>query len=48
VAVKEGDRVIYYQAYDKDKHMVGVAFMASAKGYSSIIETMVGMLNDGR
>jgi Na+-translocating ferredoxin:NAD+ oxidoreductase subunit G len=46
-AVKEGDATLYYKAYDKDKNLIGVAFMASAKGYSSTIETMVGMLKDG-
>lgn len=46
-AVKEGDNILYYRAFDKDKNVIGVAFVASAKGYSSDIETMVGMLNDG-
>jgi electron transport complex protein RnfG len=46
-AVKDGDNVLYYRAYDKDKNVIGVAFVASAKGYSSVIETMVGMTQDG-
>jgi len=46
-AVKEGDNTLCYRAYDRNKNIIGVAFIASAKGYSSTIETMVGMLNDG-
>jgi electron transport complex protein RnfG len=46
-AVKSGDNIIYYNAYDKSGKLVGVAFKASGKGYSSTIETMVGMLKDG-
>jgi len=45
--VKSGDEVIYYKAYDKQGKLVAVAFKASGKGYSSPIETMVGMLKDG-
>ena len=46
--VKSGDEVLYYKGYDKDKQLVGVVFKASTKGYSSIIETMVGLTRDGR
>jgi len=46
VKSKEGD-VIYYKAYDKNGKFAGAAFKAQAKGYSSIIETMVGMTKDG-
>jgi len=45
--VKADDKILYYRAYDKNKNSVGTAFIASAKGYSSTIDTMVGMLNDG-
>ncbi|HPB69084.1 MAG TPA: RnfABCDGE type electron transport complex subunit G [Candidatus Omnitrophota bacterium] len=45
--VQDGDTFLYYRAYDKDKKSIGVAFIASAKGYSSVIETMVGMAQDG-
>lgn len=45
--VKSDSDIIYYKAYDKGKKIVGVAFKASGKGYSSTIETMVGMKNDG-
>ena len=46
-AVKEKEEVIYYKAHDKEGKFIGVAFKASSKGYSSIIETLVGMLKDG-
>lgn len=46
--VKTGSQTLYYKAYGKDGGFIGVAFKASAKGYSSHIETMIGMLSDGR
>jgi electron transport complex protein RnfG len=46
--VKTGEEVVYYKAHDKGGKLVGVAFKVSAKGYSSAIETMVGMFGDGR
>lgn len=46
-AVKSGDDIVYYKARDKNGKLVGVAFKTAAKGYSSTIETMVGMLKDG-
>lgn len=39
--------LIYYKVYDKDAKFLGAAFKATAKGYSSTIGTMVGMLKDG-
>jgi len=45
--VKSGDAVLYYKALDAEGKLMGAAFKASGKGYSSIIETMVGMLKDG-
>lgn len=45
--VKSGDDILYYKAYNKDGKLIGVAFKATGKGYSSTIETMVGMLKDG-
>jgi len=42
-AVKKGDEIIYYKAHDKNGNLIGVAFKASGKGYSSTLETMVGM-----
>ena len=46
-AVKSGTEILYYKAHDKDGKLVGAAFKAAGKGYSSTIETMVGMLADG-
>lgn len=46
--VKSGNEVVYYKAYDKDGKFLGAAFKALGKGYSSTIETMVGMLKDGK
>ena len=40
--------IIYYRAYSKDNQLVGAAFKASGKGYSSTIETMAGMTMDGK
>lgn len=45
--VKSGSDIIYYKAYNEDKEFIGVAFKASGKGYSSTVETMVGMTQDG-
>jgi electron transport complex protein RnfG len=46
-AVRSGNDIIYYRAHDKNAKLVGFAFKASGKGYSSEIETMVGMAADG-
>lgn len=45
--VKSDDNIIYYKGEDKENKFIGVAFKASGKGYSSTIETMVGMEKDG-
>ncbi len=45
--VKSGNEIIYYKAHDKNGKLIGVAFKTQGKGYSSSIETMVGMLKDG-
>ncbi len=47
-AVKSDSEIIYYKAYDKEKKLIGVAFKAAGKGYSSTIETMAGMTRDGK
>jgi electron transport complex protein RnfG len=39
---QEGE-VGYYRAYNKDKSLVGFALKAEAKGYSSLIEALVGL-----
>ena len=48
-AVKAADKeeAIYYKAYDKDNKLIGLAFKAEGKGYSSTVETMAGMNLDG-
>jgi len=46
-AVKSGSDIIYYKVHDKEGKLIAVAFKASGKGYSSQIETMVGMTTDG-
>jgi electron transport complex protein RnfG len=48
LAVKSGEKILYYQALDKDKKVVGIVFKATGKGYSSAIETMVGMMLGGK
>jgi len=46
-AVKKQNEIIYYKVFDKEAKFLGAAFKVSAKGYSSTIETMVGMTKDG-
>ena len=46
-AVKSAKEIIYYKAYDKAGRFVGAAFKASGQGYSSTVETMVGMTKQG-
>ncbi|HTY44595.1 MAG TPA: RnfABCDGE type electron transport complex subunit G [Patescibacteria group bacterium] len=46
-AVNSADQLLYYKGYDKQGRLVGVAFKASGKGYSSQIETMAGMSLNG-
>ena len=38
----------YYKGYDKDNKFAGIVFKASGKGYSSDIESLVGMAKGGR
>ena len=45
--VKHGEEIIYYQAVDKKGRPTAVVFKATNKGYSSAIETMVGMEKNG-
>jgi electron transport complex protein RnfG len=45
--VKSESEIIYYKAQDMNGNFMGVAFKASGKGYSSAIDTMVGMKKDG-
>ena len=46
-AVKDGDKIAYYKALDTDNRSAGIAFVASSKGYSSVIETLAGLKPDG-
>jgi electron transport complex protein RnfG len=45
--VKSQDEIIYYKALDRSGNFVGAAFKVSGKGYSSVIDTMVGIKKDG-
>lgn len=45
--VKEADKVVYYKALDNKNKIVGYAFKAFKKGYSSDIVTMVGIDTNG-
>lgn len=45
--VEASGETLYYKAY-KNNTFIGTCFKASSKGYSSEIETMVGMTNDGQ
>jgi electron transport complex protein RnfG len=46
--VKSKGEALYYQGYDKENKLSGIAFYASAKGYSSPIDTLVGMSSEGK
>jgi Na+-translocating ferredoxin:NAD+ oxidoreductase subunit G len=47
-AVKLGadQETLYYKAFDRQDKLIGFVFKASAKGYSSVIETLVGIFLD--
>lgn len=44
--VKSGEEIIYYRGLDKANKISGFAFKAQAKGYSSDIETLVGVSSE--
>lgn len=46
--VKIGPDIIYYKIYDKYNKFIGIAFKASGKGYSSQVESIVGMAKEGK
>jgi electron transport complex protein RnfG len=48
VEVKPGQEILYYKAIDSRDKLMGFVFKASGKGYSSVIETLVGMFPDGK
>lgn len=41
--IKSDNDVIYYKGYDNEGKLLGIAFKAAGKGYSSVIETMSGL-----
>lgn len=45
--ISSNGKVIYYKTLDKQGVFIGVVFIASAQGYSSDIQTMVGMQKNG-
>ncbi len=45
--VKFQNETLYYKGFAENNALTGVAFIARGKGYSSLIETMVGMKPDG-
>lgn len=45
--VKSGEDILYYKAYKAQK-IIGAAFKAAGKGYSSEVQAMVGMAKDGK
>ena len=38
--------VLYYKAFDNQEKLIGFVFKASGKGYSSVIQTLVGIFPD--
>jgi electron transport complex protein RnfG len=46
--VMKDAETLYYKGTDKEGRPLGVAFKASGKGYSSVIETLVGMDTRGK
>jgi electron transport complex protein RnfG len=45
--VMAGNETFYYKVSGTDGKLLGAAFKVSAKGYSSVIDTVVGMKPDG-
>ena len=45
--VKDGD-TLYYKALSRDGDILGYCVLASRRGYSSLIETMVGIDKEGK
>ncbi|MFQ5681055.1 MAG: RnfABCDGE type electron transport complex subunit G [Candidatus Omnitrophota bacterium] len=41
------EKGVYYNALDKQGRVIGYCFLAAKQGYSSVIETMVGVDNRG-
>lgn len=47
VPVKEKDAILYYKEYTQNGQLMGYAFLAEGKGYSSTIRTLVGIDTSG-
>ena len=46
-AVKTGNKVSYYNAYNKEDQIIGAVFKTIGKGYFGPIESMAGMTKEG-
>lgn len=46
VKSKTNNELLYYQAFDRQNKLIGLVFKASGKGYSSTIQTLVGIFPD--
>jgi len=46
--VKSGEEILYYKALDNQDKVLGFIFKAGGKGYSSVIQTLVGIFPDGK
>jgi len=44
----ENGEIVYYKGFDESNNLIGVAFKAQGKGYSSVIQTMAGITLDGK
>ena len=44
----EKKEVLYYKAFNSQDKLIGFVFKASGKGYSSVIDTLVGIFPDGK
>ncbi|MCX7926855.1 MAG: RnfABCDGE type electron transport complex subunit G [Candidatus Omnitrophica bacterium] len=45
--VYSNQQLLYYKGLDRNKRLVGVAFVTRERGYAGEIETLVGMTTDG-
>ncbi len=48
IEVRSGEEILYYKALDNQDKVLGFVFKASAKGYSSVIQTLAGIFPDGK
>ena len=47
VKCKDNKDINYYEVFDSESNLIGYAFKAQKRGYSSIIQTMVGVRPNG-